>query len=80
MKEKPTYAEALKWKIGAIKSFSIPGTDLGKKVDPAVAENDLEADLGEHADIQRVYNLDQEARDRLLVHARQRCRDGASIF
>ena len=71
MTRKPTYAEALKWKIGAIKTFSRSGTDLRKEADRAIAESVLEADLGEHSDIQRFYNLDQETRDRLLVHARK---------
>ena len=62
MTKKPTYAEAL---------FSLPGTDLHKETDRAVAENVLEADLGEHSDVQRVYNFDQKTRDRLLVHARK---------
>jgi hypothetical protein len=61
----------LEWKIGAIRRTSLPGTDLNKEADRAIAENILEADLGEHADVQRVYNLDQETRDRLLVHARE---------
>jgi hypothetical protein len=71
MESKETAEEALAVALKAGRSISLPGSDWNKQANHLVARNVLHSELGMYADNQPIYNLDQETRDRLLVHARQ---------
>jgi hypothetical protein len=71
MESKQTAEEALAVVLKAQRSISLPGSDWNKQANHLVARNVLHSELGRYADSQPIYALDQETRDRLLVHARQ---------
>jgi hypothetical protein len=71
MESKQTSREALVADIEALRAVHAPGEHLKKKENHIIARITLHSELGEYADHLPVYHLDQEKRDRLLVHARQ---------
>jgi hypothetical protein len=71
MDKKQTSNEALDMAIKSRKSFSLPGSNWPKDLNHTIARNVVETERGQYSDLQPVYGLDEAARDRLLVHARQ---------
>jgi len=71
MNEKQTANEALAASLKAHKEFFVRGNNWDVQANHIVARNVLHSELGRYADDQPIYHLDQDTRDRLLVHARQ---------
>jgi hypothetical protein len=71
MEKKQTAQEALAIALKTQKFLSVPGSNWTKLANHIIARNVLDSELGRFADELPVYHLDQETRDRLLVHARQ---------
>jgi hypothetical protein len=71
MESKQTAKEALKQTVEALRAVHVRTEFLDPKINRAIAGNVVDAELGKYADPQPTYHLDQETRDRLLVHARR---------
>ncbi|TAT69986.1 hypothetical protein [Rhizobium ruizarguesonis] len=65
--EKTTAEADLKTKLTAIRSLG----GKQREVDAAIARNILHEELGQFSNPQRVYQLDEATRDRLIAHGRQ---------
>jgi hypothetical protein len=70
-RDQETATDALKIALDVNRRYSLPGTDLDKQANHIVARNVLDSELGKFADTQPIYRLDQDTRDRLIVHGRQ---------
>jgi hypothetical protein len=71
MENKQTSEQALVIALKTQRDLFIWGSNWNKQANHVVARNVLHAELGRYSDDLPIYNLDQETRDRLLVHARQ---------
>jgi hypothetical protein len=71
MEGKQTSQQALEMALKAHRELSLPGSNWTKQANHIIARNVLDAELERYADEPPIYRLDQETRDRLLVHARQ---------
>jgi hypothetical protein len=71
MEGKQTAREALALAMKAQQLIHVRGSNLTKQYNHISARNVLDAELGKYFDQQPIYHLDQDTRDRLLVHARQ---------
>jgi hypothetical protein len=77
MEKKQTAQETLTIALKTQKLLSVPGANWTKLANHIIARNVLDSDLGAFADELPVYHLDQDTRDRLLVHTRQ---DAAEVM
>lgn len=71
MDDERTSEDALADTLKAQRDLFVRGSNWDKQANHIVARNVLHAELGMYADPQPNYQLDQDTRDRLLVHARQ---------
>jgi hypothetical protein len=69
--EKRTSDEALQVALEAQRKIFVRGSNWDKQANHIVARNVLDSELGKFSDYLPVYTLDQQTRDRLLVHGRQ---------
>jgi hypothetical protein len=71
MLSKQTSEEALAVSLRTQRMILPPGTNWNKQANHIAARNVLHTELGMFSDDLPIYHLDQDTRDRLLVHARQ---------
>jgi hypothetical protein len=66
-----TSAQALDAALKRDSRYWPPGVTFRKQMNQTTAQNALDLDLGKFLDTLPSYRLDQDARDRLIAHARQ---------
>jgi hypothetical protein len=64
-------AEALESTLKGYRAIHVRGANWEKQACRLCAQNAVDTDLGKFSDVLPAYELDQEMRDRLIVHTRR---------